>query len=137
MDITVQNLIDAIRKNGLIKIQGNYYAFETNKDFGPVNVNYRYEVLDEDNINEITSYPTPIGGCAYGQAANNLGVEASDLDARSRLTGITIDTGGEYRLVLNDYIRHLNDDTDMSLGEIADKLEEVLTDEQRFISFYV
>jgi hypothetical protein len=96
--ITVKQLLDAVRKNGLPKITGKLLI-------------YGYEV------GRVGGYK-PIAGCAMGQAALNLNVPAKELEiAFSRLS---LSNG----LNITGKIEHLNDSTDKSLEEIANMLEE-------------
>lgn len=110
----VQDVIDAIRENGLPQIR-NYY-FKDAKG----TTNYKVDV--------------PTGACAVGQAAINLDIQpeggiggASILD--SALNVVTLPFYHSYGL--GYYIRHLNDDAKETFAGIADNLETVLSSEQK------
>jgi hypothetical protein len=81
-EITLGDLVDAIEQNGLAKHQGSYFAHTNGK---------------------------LSGGCAFGQAAFNLGVRPSSL----RMETADISEN------LQSLIIRLNDGTDLSLPEIA------------------
>jgi hypothetical protein len=86
--ITVDDLIDAIEQNGLPKTKNQYFS----RQYG--------------TSGKIT------GGCAFGQAALNLGVRPISLDTQTAILS------GELR----DMIIELNDLTTQSLPEIAQKI---------------
>jgi hypothetical protein len=88
-DFTIDQLIDAIEKNGLEKIQRNYLRYDNN-----------------GNIS---------GGCAFGQAAVNLGVYSPVVLHES--------VGSEFDSFANRVVQ-LNDYTSFSLPEIAEKLRK-------------
>jgi hypothetical protein len=85
--LKVRTVVKAIRKNGLTKIKGQYL---------------KYGYLHSEQ---------PTAGCAIGQAAYNLGVNAANL-----YTGLP-----DY---LAAYIVSLNDETDKTLPQIADEVEK-------------
>jgi hypothetical protein len=79
-EFTLNDFIDAIEKNGLKKIQGQYIKY----DDTPI---------------------VPIAGCALGQAAINLGVDYASLDGRidtisHRLRQMIVDLNDETELSL-------------------------------------
>lgn len=94
--ITARDVIAAIRQNGLRQIRnGSYYEY------------------DEDDRHII-------GGCAFGQAALNLGVDVGDLH-----TGCT-DFNPDRREEFGGFslVIQMNDNEGKNLDEIADYLQE-------------
>lgn len=86
-DITVDEFIDAMEKNGLEKIRGSYYR---------------------EGVDGIYA------GCAFGQAAINLGVAPHDLRGSMRFIS---------EVAARDII-HQNDYSDATLPEIAQGLRK-------------
>jgi hypothetical protein len=113
--VTVQEVIDAIRQNGLKKAKLHYWRTRSGKALitgYPTN----YDEIDRTHIG---------AGCAIGQAALNLDVNPQYL-YRS-LNTIRVASGRGLGL----QIVELNDATTMPLPRIADKLELGLSDEQK------
>jgi len=113
VDITVEDFIENIRKNGLLKITGSFFWYADE----PYSVNdYR---ADKGSI---------IGACAFGQGLINSGAQY-DFDSDDELVA---------RLYHETY--HLNDDFretfSLSFDEIANRLLELFKgDLNTFIRF--
>jgi hypothetical protein len=120
---TVTDVLEAIRKNGLHKIQGNYYATGS---------------IDGELFKTNAVKPTnPVAACSIGQAAINLNCTTLDIQSVLGLVivtarhsiprkefspwGATVVKGR--RVSLLDYVLALNDGTDLSFQEIADICE--------------
>ncbi len=105
--VTVADIIEAIRQNGLPKYHGNFYYFNG------ASRSYRYSSAQVE------------AACALGQAAINLNVAANQLWQGLNDLNIFIDLETK---ALGHYIAHLNDDTELTLQQIADRLDSELND---------
>lgn len=101
MKITLHDVAEAIRKNGLIHTTGAMF-----KD---VDANW----IDTDNTESITR--RPLYACALGTAAWNLDVSPHDL-----YKALMINDNG---IFISSQIIKLNDDIKLSLSAIADIVE--------------
>jgi hypothetical protein len=121
---TVREIVAAIRKNGAEKIKDYYYQYSND-------VRLNRSLTYVNRRGSVKTYPLQ-GGCAFGQAARNLGVEASILDESiGRLPEISLfDPVTHQSRKLNSVIRSLNDNTPMTLQEIADYVEKWLSEDQ-------
>ena len=115
---TVQEVIDAIRKDGWKKAYGAYWK-DSNGDYLG-DEDFDFETIDRSNIDS---------ACALGQAALNLDVNPIYLE--TALNSIPIKLSGyEYETSLGVDITRLNDNTrneDLTLPQIADNLEAKLS----------
>lgn len=103
MEITVQDVIDAIRKNGLPQAYGTYI---------------KYADDDPDQKN-------PLAACAIGQAALNLKIGPIGLSLRLR------EVEFDREFTLRDYIIQLNDKRKLNFDKIANHLERKLSKDIR------
>jgi hypothetical protein len=104
--ITVRDVAEAIRKNGLPKTTNNFYEYES----GGVRYKRTKLLVGEK----------PVAACALGQAGLNLDVDAEELYDKLNLLRSDDTTTRSY-LFLGDEIAKANDDGD-SLDEIADAI---------------
>ena len=105
----VSEFLDAMEKNGYEKYTSGWY-------FGHVEGKFK--------------------ACAFGQAAINLGVHADDLNARFNLvlsegksTAPLLNSETATRYPTASRIIHINDDTDISVSDIARQVRAELPEE--------
>ena len=134
----VKDVLDAIRRNGWPKIKNYYFEIVTDSTV------YGQSTRKTNYLGAFNKGATPqiTGACAFGQASLNLGVRIPQYNG---VPEYFLDT--EFGKALNDiptpvfgnldtelqtwdgYIRYLNDQTSMSLKEIADEVESLLPSE--------
>ena len=112
--VSMRDVIAAIRKNGYPQ------AFET------------FFALDEQNVSMVSAAMSKEAikfnsACAIGQAAVNLGVDATKLSDELLDYMFLYSSDEEDERSVNEVIILLNDDEGKSLQDIADELESVLS----------
>lgn len=105
IEVTGQQFIEAVRQNGLPKAT-KFYFF--------------------DAEGRQATAESAVAGCAIGQAARNLNVNPFSLFVE--LLGIKVSA---HNKSLGDLVEETNDKTEMTIPEIADLIDKILTPEEK------
>lgn len=106
-ELTVREFIEAIRKNGYDKAKGEYFRRGNSRK-------------PSGYFEDINNAGPIVAACAYGQAALNLKVPPASLR--------NIMAKSKKLTHLSDKVINLNDNTNLNMQQIADRLEELYPD---------